>query len=76
MLTDEKKNELLRQRDTKLTELNILKKKTNKDLWREDLDEFSAKLDSVEQKEIEENTGGTKTKEKKTALVILIAFTQ
>lgn len=51
MLTDEKKNELLKQRDNKLTELEILKKKKPSDLWREDLDEFVHKLDEVEEKE-------------------------
>ena len=51
MLTDEKKNELLKQRDAKLSELNILKAKTPKNLWVEDLDAFVKKLDEVESKE-------------------------
>ena len=51
MLTDEKKNELLKQRDTKLAELNVLKEKTPKNLWVEDLDAFVKKLDEVEEKE-------------------------
>lgn len=51
MLTDERKNELLKQRDAKLYELEVLKKKSNKDLWREDLDVFLEKLDAVEEKE-------------------------
>ncbi|XP_048524898.1 DNA topoisomerase 2 isoform X2 [Dendroctonus ponderosae] len=51
MLTEEKKNELLKQRDNKLTELDILKKKKPSDLWREDLDIFAKKLDEVEEKE-------------------------
>lgn len=36
-LTLEKKNELLRKKDEKCTELDILKKKTPADLWKEDL---------------------------------------
>lgn len=51
MLTDERKNELLKQRDTKLSELATLKGKTPKSLWIEDLDAFSKKLDEVEHKE-------------------------
>lgn len=51
MLTEERKNELLKQKDAKLHELDILKKKTKEDLWREDLDVFMEKLDSVEDKE-------------------------
>jgi DNA topoisomerase II len=54
MLTDERKNELLKQRDTKLAELATLKAKTPKSLWVEDLDAFMKKLDEVEQKEIME----------------------
>lgn len=51
MLTDERKNELLKQRDTKLAELATLKAKTPKNLWVEDLDAFMKKLDEVENKE-------------------------
>lgn len=51
MLTEERKNELLKQREAKLTELDTLKKKTPSDLWREDLDVFLEKLDVVEKKE-------------------------
>lgn len=70
MLTDERKNELLRQRDVKLTELKILKKKTNKDLWKEDLDAFSEKLDSVEEKERQADLG-SKPKGSKKLLVCI-----
>lgn len=69
MLTDERKNELLRQRDQKLHELDTLKKKTNKDLWREDLDEFSKKLDEVEEKERNELNGKGKDGKKGATLV-------
>ena len=51
MLTDEKKGELLKQRDVKLTELSIVQAKTPKMLWVEDLDVFIKKLDEVEERE-------------------------
>jgi DNA topoisomerase II len=51
MLTEEKKNELLKQRDHRLSELRILKAKTEKNLWVEDLDALSKKLEEVEDKE-------------------------
>lgn len=51
MLTEERKNELLKQRDTKLAELATLKAKSPKSLWVEDLDAFMKKLDEVEHKE-------------------------
>lgn len=69
MLTEERKNELLRQRDQKLHELDTLKKKTNKDLWRDDLDEFSKKLDDVEEKERIAEQGKTKDSKKGTTQV-------
>lgn len=68
MLTEEKKNELLRQKDVKLSELETLKRKTNADLWREDLDTFIDELDKVEKKEREEEAGVVK-KEKKPVFV-------
>jgi len=43
-LTLEKKNELLRKKDEKCTELDILKKKSPADLWTEDLDALSSKV--------------------------------
>ncbi|XP_075149508.1 DNA topoisomerase 2 [Haematobia irritans] len=51
MLTEERKNELLKQRDQKLAELAALKEKTIQTLWLDDLDEFEKKLDEVEEKE-------------------------
>lgn len=51
MLTEERKNELLKQRDNKLAELATLKAKTPKGIWIEDLDAFMKKLDEVENKE-------------------------
>lgn len=66
MLTEERKNELLRQKDSKMTELDILKKKTNGDLWREDLDTFMDELDKLEKKELAEINA--EMKEKQTAV--------
>ncbi|GLV36144.1 Topoisomerase 2 [Carabus blaptoides fortunei] len=60
MLTLEKKNQLLKQRDDKLAELEILKQKKPSDLWREDLDVFSDKLDEVETKERKEEEEANK----------------
>nr|CAI5835745.1 unnamed protein product [Callosobruchus analis] len=65
MLTEERKNELLRQKEAKLTELDILKRKSNKDLWREDLDKFSEELDKYEKKELENEKKDVKFKVKK-----------
>jgi len=62
MLTEERKNELLKQRDAKISELNILKKKTKNDLWLADLEALEKKLNEVEEKErLEELTTNTKT---------------
>ncbi|XP_045925305.1 DNA topoisomerase 2-alpha isoform X2 [Micropterus dolomieu] len=52
-LTKEKKDELCKQRDAKMTELNTLKKKAPADLWREDLAAFSEELENIEAKEKE-----------------------
>ncbi|KAK7026445.1 DNA topoisomerase 2-beta, partial [Halocaridina rubra] len=52
-LTKEKKDELLKNRDNKVQELNILKLKSPEDLWNADLDEFMEKLDAIEKEEIE-----------------------
>lgn len=51
MLTDERKNDLLKQRDHKLDELRQLKVKSPKKLWTEDLDALIKKMDEVEAKE-------------------------
>ncbi|KAM4624510.1 DNA topoisomerase 2-alpha [Polymixia lowei] len=52
-LTKEKKEELCKQRDAKMTELNNLKKKAPADLWREDLAAFTEELERVEETEKE-----------------------
>lgn len=59
MLTEEKKNQLLKERDQKLAELKILKSKSPSQLWLEDLDELSNKLDEVEQEERMQDSGMT-----------------
>uniref|UniRef100_A0A8B9K3Y5 DNA topoisomerase 2 n=1 Tax=Astyanax mexicanus TaxID=7994 RepID=A0A8B9K3Y5_ASTMX len=45
-LTKEKKDELCKQRDAKLTELNMLEKKTPSDLWQADLAAFTEELEA------------------------------
>lgn len=57
MLTDERKNELLKQRDNKLSELGELKSKTPESLWLADLEALEKKLDEVEEKERQEELG-------------------
>ena len=44
-LTKEKKDALLKDRDEKAEQLYQLKKKSNKDLWKDDLAAFMLKLD-------------------------------
>lgn len=50
-LTKEKKDDLLKNRDLKTQELNLLKLKSPEDLWTDDLDEFITLLDSIEEQE-------------------------
>ncbi|XP_066992213.2 DNA topoisomerase 2 isoform X2 [Anabrus simplex] len=50
-LTQERKDELLRKRDEKLKEYKTLQEKTPAMLWKEDLNEFLEKLDTVETQE-------------------------
>ncbi|XP_055857462.1 DNA topoisomerase 2 [Episyrphus balteatus] len=57
MLTDERKNELLKQRDQKLAELSALKAKTIEMLWLDDLDDLEKKMEEVEEKERLEELG-------------------
>lgn len=51
MLTEERKNELLKQRDNKLVELAAIKAKSLEVMWTDDLDVLSKKLDEVEERE-------------------------
>ncbi|KAH8018551.1 hypothetical protein HPB51_008787 [Rhipicephalus microplus] len=61
-LTMERKDDLLKKRDEKREELEVLRRKSPENLWEEDLDAFSAKLDEVEQAQRdEEDSTGVKT---------------
>lgn len=64
MLTEERKNELLKQRDTKLAELAALKAKTIETLWLDDLDDFEKKLNELEERERLEELGINKKQAK------------
>ncbi|KAK5640442.1 hypothetical protein RI129_011253 [Pyrocoelia pectoralis] len=64
MLTEERKNELLRQRDVKLDELETMRRLTPEDIWRKDLNNFSEKLTLVEEKERAEELGATQKNKK------------
>ncbi|XP_039593428.1 DNA topoisomerase 2-beta [Polypterus senegalus] len=57
-LTKEKVEELLKQRDAKKHELDILQRKSPSDLWKEDLAAFAEELDRVEALEREEVNAG------------------
>lgn len=57
MLTEERKNELLKQRDSKLSELGVLKAKTPEGMWEADLEALEKKLDEVDEKERQEELG-------------------
>ncbi|XP_028390602.1 DNA topoisomerase 2-alpha-like isoform X2 [Dendronephthya gigantea] len=59
-LSKEKKDELLKQRDDKRSELATLRSKTPKDLWLEDLDRFLEGLEAVEAQEREDALAGSK----------------
>ncbi|XP_018431523.1 PREDICTED: DNA topoisomerase 2-alpha [Nanorana parkeri] len=54
-LTKEKKDELCKQRDAKIKELEDLKKKSPSDLWKNDLAVFIEELDRVEEKQREDD---------------------
>ncbi|KAM5135385.1 DNA topoisomerase 2-alpha [Mantella aurantiaca] len=54
-LTKEKKDELCKQRDVKIAELEDLKKKSPIDLWKADLASFVEELDRVEAKQREDD---------------------
>ncbi|XP_011866622.1 PREDICTED: DNA topoisomerase 2 isoform X2 [Vollenhovia emeryi] len=63
-LTKEKKDDLLRQRDEKVTELKRLQSRTPISLWKEDLDNLLAELNKLEDKE-KKDQNKAKQKEKK-----------
>ena len=51
-LTQEKKDAIIKNRDERQQELKKLKATAKEDMWKKDLDEFLAKLEEVEAKEI------------------------
>ncbi|XP_024944592.1 DNA topoisomerase 2 isoform X2 [Cephus cinctus] len=53
-LTKERKDELLRQRDEKISELKRLQIRTPVSLWKEDLNNFLEELNKIEEKERKE----------------------
>jgi hypothetical protein len=53
------RDELLKLRDAKEKELNILRRKSLSKLWREDLDNFSEVLRAVEKTEETQNNRTT-----------------
>ncbi|XP_057320672.1 DNA topoisomerase 2 [Microplitis mediator] len=63
-LTKEKKDELLKQRDEKVTEVQRLEGKTPMSLWREDLDALMAEMDKVEAKEVKDEGKSSKLNKK------------
>ncbi|MBN3313791.1 TOP2A topoisomerase, partial [Atractosteus spatula] len=71
-LTKEKKEELCKQRDVKINELNTLKKKSPADLWKQDLANLVEMLDQVEQKEREDAAVQVKATKGKTGRAKLV----
>ncbi|XP_077595631.1 DNA topoisomerase 2-alpha [Stigmatopora nigra] len=63
-LTKEKKEELIKQKEAKMTELNTLKRKSPSDMWKEDLATFLEELERWEAKE-KEDAGMPSTKSSK-----------
>ncbi|XP_043910434.1 DNA topoisomerase 2-alpha-like isoform X2 [Protopterus annectens] len=57
-LTKEKKDELCKQRDTKVAELDTLLKKTPRNMWKEDLAALVVEMDRLEKIEKEEELSG------------------
>lgn len=64
-LTFERKEELLKRRDAKMTEYELLRAKTAPDLWRNDLDIFMEKLQETEDAARQLKDKGPIKKEKK-----------
>ncbi|XP_034563650.1 DNA topoisomerase 2-alpha isoform X2 [Notolabrus celidotus] len=71
-LSKEKKEELCKQRDAKLVELDTLKQKAPADLWKEDLAAFSEELENVEAKEKEDAGNPVKVKGKGKAVKVKV----
>ena len=66
-LTQEKKEELLRNKQDKHNELEKLRATSKEHLWRDDLTEFLQKLDEVEKKQLENQEVPNKKNKKKDA---------
>ncbi|XP_074640102.1 DNA topoisomerase 2-alpha-like isoform X2 [Tubulanus polymorphus] len=66
-LSREKKEELLKQKDAKADELAKLRRKTPKDLWKDDLANFRDELDKIEEKEREDDLMAVNALSKATA---------
>jgi len=64
-LTQERKEDLLKKKGEKKSELRKLKETTKEDMWRSDLDAFMEKLREVEKKEAEDDIAHLKKEEKK-----------
>ncbi|XP_076297537.1 DNA topoisomerase 2 isoform X2 [Lasioglossum baleicum] len=60
-LTKERKDDLLRQRDEKISELKKLQSRTPVSLWKEDLDNLLSELNKVEEKERKDEQKSSKT---------------
>lgn len=60
-VSSEEKEKLLKERDVKIAELELLKGKTPSDLWLEDLKAFEEALEKQEQKEREDANGSKKS---------------
>lgn len=56
MMTAEHTNKLLKQRDSKLSELTILKAKTPESIWEDDLEALEKKLNEVEENECQDKS--------------------
>ncbi|GAB0086230.1 DNA topoisomerase 2 [Sergentomyia squamirostris] len=67
MLTEEKKRDLLEQKDNKVSELKMLQAKTPEMIWLADLDTLEKKLDEVEQTERDDESSTQKKQQAKIA---------
>nr|CAB3267169.1 DNA topoisomerase 2-alpha [Phallusia mammillata] len=67
-LSKERKDDLLKQRDAKMQELENLRLKTPINLWEDDLNKFMDELEKVEQKEREDMMMAIKQADKKPVL--------
>ncbi|KAG1705837.1 DNA topoisomerase 2-beta [Nymphon striatum] len=64
-LTEQKNDELIKKRDLKVAERDLMRGKTAANLWNEDLDLLCVELDAKEEKEKEENKGKKEDKSQK-----------